>query len=224
MSYLRWTCLVFCFFSSLLYAQDFTKLWGLATYFGRYEKLLYTIEPQIRLVARNDAYEQTLLNGGIGTTFLPDWQIWLGQTYTNYSKPNNIAEDVGNVVLNEYRIWEQLLWRRPFLEKWASRTRLEQRRAFQSSEWAIRVRERGYYTYPLNEKISFALSDELFLNLKSVPWVATPFLDQNRLFIGLFYRFTPNVGLNVSYMNQYIPRVPAEINNGIVFNLITYIN
>jgi len=206
----------------LCFSESFTKLWGLASYFGKYEQLLYMVEPQIRLVDRAGTYEQSLLNAGIGTIIKPQLQIWLGQTYANYSDNNNVAEDVQNVVTNEYRIWEQLSWRRPFSDGFASRIRLEQRRAFQSSEWAVRLRERAYWTIPLNERFSIALNDEIFLNLKSVPWVSTSTFDQNRLFVGIYYKLTPNIGLNVSYMNQYIAREPVEVNNGLMLNLIAY--
>ena len=208
--------------SQIAFSESYTKLWGLASYFGQYNTLLYMAEPQIRLIDRTGTYEQTLVNIGMGATIKPQLQVWLGQTYTNYSKSNNIAEDVENIITNEYRVWEQIMWRRPFYDAFASRFRVEQRRAFETSEWAVRLRERAYWTIPLNEKISFALNDELFLNVKSTPWVAPSTFDQNRLFVGIYYKFTPNIGLNVSYMNQYIAREPAEINNGLVLNLIVY--
>jgi len=205
------------------FSKNYNKLWGAASLFYQYKKILYTVEPQIRLVNRTGIYDQSLLNAGFGTTIRPHLQVWLGQTYANYSDINNVSEDVGNTVTNEYRIWEQLLWRRPFSDVFSSRLRLEQRRAFEASDWAVRLRERAYWTIPLTEKISFALNDEIFLNLKSVRWVSTSTLDQNRLFIGVFYKFTPKIGLNISYMNQYIDRNPAEINNGLVLNLIAYL-
>ena len=208
--------------SQLCQGQSYEKLWGLATYFGRYEQLLYTVEPQIRLVERSGIYEQSLINVGIGKTIMPEWQIWLGQTYNNYSNTNNITEDVEAVTLNEYRIWEQLIWRKPFAQGFASRTRLEQRRAFQSNEWAVRLRERLYWTTPVSETVSFALNDEIFLNLQDATWVASSSFDQNRLYIGIFYSLTPKIGINISYMNQYVARTPSEINNGIILNLITY--
>lgn len=184
--------------------------------------MLYTIEPQIRLIDRPEHYDQSLFNAGIGTKMMSPFQIWLGQTYINYSETNDSAEDVNNTVLNEYRIWEQIMWRKPFSEGLASRTRLEQRRAFQSADWAVRFRERAYWTIPLNDTVSFALSDEVFMNLKSVPWVSTSTLDQNRIFIGFFYKITPTLGLNISYLNQYINRTPQEYNNGVLLNIIMY--
>ena len=208
--------------SQVSYSRGFTKFWGAASYFGRYEQLLYTVEPQIRLIDRAETYEQSLFNAGVGKAITPQWQIWFGQTYINYAAPNDVAEDVVNGVQNEYRIWEQLMWHRPFTDVFASRARLEQRHAFQSAEWAVRLRERAYWTIPLNETISFALNDEAFLNVKSAPWVADSTFDQNRLFVGFYYKFTPNIGLNVSYLNQYIARTPVEVNNGLVLNLIAY--
>lgn len=213
------TCIIVCKCS---FCQSFGKLWGLASYFSKYDKLLYTIEPQIRLIDRVGVYEQSLLNSGVGVKLTPTFQFWLGQTYTNYSNINNISEDVTKVTLNEYRIWEQIMWHQPFSDILASRFRVEQRRVFQSSEWSIRIRERAYLTIPLQNSLSFALSDEIFLNAKLAPWVSTSTLDQNRLFVGVFYNFTHNTGLNISYLNQTIARTPLEVNNGIVLNLVAY--
>ena len=204
------------------FSNSYNKLWGTASLFYQYKQLLYTVEPQLRLVNRAGIYEQSLLNAGIGTTIRPQLQLWLGQTYSNYSDRNNVSEDVGNTVTNEYRIWEQLLWKRPFSDEFSSRLRLEERRAFEASAWAVRIRERAYWTIPLTETVSSALNDEIFLNLKSVRWVSTSTLDQNRLYLGIFYKFTPTIGLNISYMNQYIARHPVEINNGLILNLIAY--
>ena len=209
-------------FSQAVYSQSFSKLWGTFTYFGHYDKLLYMIEPQIRFIDKSNAYDQTLLNTGIGKAIKPQWQIWLGQTYINYAEPNDITTDVSSVLHNEYRIWEQVVWQKPFFDKLASRTRLEQRRAFQTPEWAVRFRERLYWTIPLNNALAFVLSDEFFVNFNSVPWVTTSTFDQNRLFVGFFYKFTPNIGLNITYLNQYINRSPKEYNNGLVLSLILY--
>ncbi len=198
---------------------SFTKFWGSATYFGRYNKLLYTVEPQIRLANIPGAYDQTLLNLGLGKTVSSQLQLWLGQTYINYAV-NNDVEDVSLITANEYRIWEQMMWQRPFIDNFASRLRLEQRRAFQNNKWAVRLRERAYWTIPINDTISIAINDEVFLNLKQVPWVASSTLDQNRFFGGFFYKFTSQLGLNISYVNQFIPRVPSEVNHGLVLNLI----
>ena len=207
-------------FSQVTYSESFSKLWGAVTYFGHYNALLYTIEPQIRLIDRTDIYEQFLLNAGIGTAIKPRWQLWLGQTYVNYAESNDIAEDVSSALTNEYRIWEQAMWQRPFFDALASRTRLEQRHAFQNSAWAVRFRERVYGSIPLNKTLSLTLSDEFFLNLNSVSWVTTNTLDQNRFFVGFFYNFTPTVGMNITYMNQFINKTPSEYNNGLVLNLI----
>lgn len=198
---------------------SYTKFWGLATYYGRYEQLLYTIEPQIRLATIPGVYDQTLLNTGIGKTVIPQLQLWLGQTYVNYSV-NNDVEDVSLVTANEYRIWEQMMWRKPFIDQFASRLRLEQRRAFQNNKWAVRLRERAYWTFPINDSISIALNNEFFLNLNNVPWIDTSIFDQNRFFGGIYYKISSKIGVNISYMNQFIPRVPFEVNHGLVLNLI----
>jgi hypothetical protein len=220
---LRWITVCLIWLITLpSYADSYSKLWGLVSYFSREGELLYAVEPQLRLVDKPGVYEQLLLNAAIGTAIKPEWQVWLGQTYSNYSQLNNIDEDVSNQVLDEYRVWEQLLWHRPFWDKYASRLRLEQRRAFENPTWAVRLRERFYWTLPVHGALYFAINDELFVNLKTVSWVPTSTLDQNRFYIGGQYQLTPNMGLNMSYMNQYIAKTPAEVNNGLVINLIVY--
>lgn len=209
---------LFLFHTSVSFAiENFEKLWGLVTYTGHYQAYTYQIEPQLRLVNRGDGYEQSLLNMGAGQFIAPNLQLWLGQTLANFSSYNNVTDDVSSNDLNEYRFWQQLLWTPS--SQTLLRSRLEERYSFENTPWAVRLRERAYLTIPLAEPHSFVLSDEFFINLKNAPWIVTPTLDQNRLFVGLLQRITSNVSLNISYMNQYIFRVPAEDNHAVVINL-----
>jgi hypothetical protein len=198
-------------------ANSFDKLWSLATYTGHYQNYIYQLEPQLRLINRENAYEQFLFNMGIGQPISPTLQFWLGQTIANFAKSNDVSEDIANSDLNEYRIWQQFLWtpRSDMLV----RSRLEERHSFENAPWSVRLRERGYWTIRLNEMQSLVFSNEFFVNIKQTPWVVTSTIDQNRFFVGILQRLTPCVGLNVSYMNQYIFRVPREDNHALVLNL-----
>ncbi len=210
--------------SSLALSQNYSKLWMVASYFGRDGQLLYNIEPQIRLVNRANGYDESLINASVGTLVIPHWQFWFGQNYSNYSDRNAVDEDVSNRVQDEYRVWEQILWNVPFKDQYSSRLRFEQRRSFQSSQWGLRIRERAYWMIPLKKRWYVAVNDECFLNLNSVPWVKTTTFDQNRLSIGFFYFMKANVGLNVGYMNQYINKKPAEANNVLFISLIRFMS
>ena len=50
---MKFILLLLGIFSQSVYSQSFSKLWGSATYFGRYHELLYMVEPQIRLIDRS---------------------------------------------------------------------------------------------------------------------------------------------------------------------------
>lgn len=212
-------CTLFCTLSTLAWSEEsFDKFWGLVSYSGRYHDFSYMIEPQLRLVTQNNGYEQFLLNAGAGIDVAPQMQVWLGQTFTNFSTYNNVTEDVASNDFNEYRLWQQFLWTIPGASV-ALKSRLEERYSLENAPWAIRFRERGYWSTPLTETYSLLLSDEAFINVKSTPWVPTKTFDQNRAFIGILKQLTPTTSVSISYMNQYIFRTPPENNHAIVLNM-----
>ncbi|MGV3740208.1 MAG: DUF2490 domain-containing protein [Gammaproteobacteria bacterium] len=209
----------FIFYSSFTYATiGFTKFWELATFTGQYKNWTYMLEPQLRLIRQPDLYEQTLVNMGAAQTVLPNLQLWIGQTYSNFDSQNNFAEDISDNDLNEYRIWQQLLWTVPE-KNLIFKARIEERHSFENAPWSIRFRERTYWTVPLINTYSFLISDEFFWNLNTVPWIVTKPFDQNRLFVGILKQINPNTSFSISYLNQYLSRTPSEINNGMVFNI-----
>lgn len=200
--------------------ENFEKLWGLVTYTNKFHQFLYMIEPQVRLINRSEPYEQFLLNTGGAVELTPMLQLWLGQTITNFSPYNAVAGDSAADDLNEYRLWQQLLWIVPNTgcQNVLLKSRIEERYSFNNAPWAVRLRERAYWTKPITARQSLVLSDEFFVNLKTVPWVVTSTLDQNRAYIGVLHQLTPIMSVSFSYMNQYIFRVPAEDNHGVVIN------
>jgi len=204
-----------------LYSESsYQKLWELVTYSGKYKEFFYQIEPQIRLINRNDGYEQFLINVGGGVGITTKLQFWLGQSYINTSASNTISEDIAPDSLNEYRNWQQLFWTNTYRANTiALRSRLEERYSFENAPWAMRLRERGYWTIPFTEHQSLVLSDEFFLNFKLVPWITTKTLDQNRAFIGILENLTPDTSFIISYMNQYIFKSIPENNHAIVLNI-----
>lgn len=210
-------CLL-CMTSNLARSQNnYDKLWGLVSYTGQYQNYLYMIEPQLRLVNQQDGYEQFLLNAGGGIPIATNLQFWIGQTYANFSPYNSVTEDVAANDLNEYRLWQQFLWTIPRVSI-ALKSRLEERYSFENAPWAVRFRERGYWTKAINHEYSLFISDEVFINLKAVSWIPTQTIDQNRAYVGILKKMTPSLSLSISYMNQHIFRSPPENNQGIVLN------
>lgn len=219
---MKYYTFILCYFvSTVLHSENsYEKLWELVTYSGEYKQFLYQIEPQIRLINRNDAYEQFLINVSGGVNVTPKLQLWLGQSYANTGTGNAVSEDIAPNSLNEYRNWQQFFWTNAYHANIiALRSRLEERYSFENAPWAMRLRERGYWTIPFTERQSLVLSDELFLNLKLVPWITTKTLDQNRAYIGILENLTPDTSFVISYMNQYIFKRIPENNHAIVLNI-----
>lgn len=208
--------------SSLNYANvSYEKLWGSYTFNGRYQDILYHVEPQIRLVNLSGVYQQFLLNEGLGFGGIKNWQFWLGQTITNNYSPNNITEDIVTGVTGEYRLWQQVNYfhNKTFLGNYLFRTRLEERHAENFKTWAVRARERVFWTIPLNQEYSIVISDEAFVNLKSTSWITAGRFDQNRAFLGLQKQLNKCLSVNISYLNQFITTPIPEINHGILLNV-----
>jgi hypothetical protein len=224
LKFLKICCLILFAFHGA-YAQNhisFYKLWGLYTYNGRYNDLLYLVEPQLRLVNRPGVYEQFLLNGGLGFWANHRIQLWAGQTIVNNLTSNNIAEDIRGNVSGEYRLWQQINYvnNDTILGKILFRNRLEERHPEILSSWSVRFRDRLYWSIPIAKNQSLFISDELFINLKRPFWISTQTFDQNRLFLGILQTLSPSLNFTISYLNQYINTRIPEVNHGIVINLI----
>ncbi len=220
---------IFALVTFLLYASmghamlSFYKLWGLYTYNGRYNDLLYLVEPQIRLVNRDGVYQQLLINQGFGFWATKTLQLWAGQTIVNYLASNNVVDDIQIGVTGEYRLWQQINYVRSntLLDNIMFRNRLEERHAESLSSWAVRFRDRLYWTIPIATNQSIYISDEFFINVNRPTWISSPTFDQNRLYLGILQSLTPSLNFTISYLNQYIPTRIREVNHGIVLN-VTY--
>jgi hypothetical protein len=201
---------------------SYSKQWTVLSYFGHYDKLLYYVEPQLRLANVKGTYEQFLYNTGIGTAINQNWQLWIGQTISDFSSTGAKAEDVVGRDNAEYRLWQQISFFYPSSAVLAFdlRSRIEERYSLEFAPWALRLRERPTLFIPLTEHQSIYISDELFFNLKSVAWVPTKTLDQNRLYLGVMQKLNQNSRFTVSYLNQYINKITPEKNHGIVISLV----
>lgn len=210
--------------SSLNYANiSYDILWSSYTFNGRYNDILYTVEPQIRFIDLSGVYQQFLLNEGLGFGGIQHWQFWLGQTITNNNSQNNIAEDFITGVTGEYRLWQQVNYFRnkTLVGDLLFRTRFEERNAENYSTWSVRGRERIFWTIPLIQEYAIILSDEALINLKRTSWITAGIFDQNRVFVGLQKQLSSSLSVNISYLNQYINTPIPEINHGLFLN-VTY--
>lgn len=205
---------LFLCFCSVGWGQQIDKMWSLFTLNGNYDEFLYNIEPQLRVAYTTQyPFQQFLTNIGGGYALSNEWQAWLGQTFSADS------QDALPGSLDEYRLWEQLVWNHSMQKnQLISRTRLEERKSLYFSPIACRLRERLLFKTPLTNNMSMIISDEFFINLNSVNWIITKRFDQNRAYIGVEQQLSPTMFLSAGYMNQYLSLKIPQFNPVLVIN------
>lgn len=112
--------------------------------------------------------------------------------------------------LNEHRIWEQY---NLFSKKTLHRFRLEQRflRLQEDIVFTQRLRYFVRSVIPLQhhnngfqEGYFIGVQNELFFNIQNASVLEKNFLDQNRAFASIGYRFKAKYDLELGYMNQFL--------------------
>lgn len=194
-------------------AQQAEKMWSSLTLSGDYGKIVYYIEPQLRLIYRDNQFQQFLTNSGMGYKVVPNWQIWFGQTFSADS------QDAVAGSLDEYRLWQQIIWKHRLASvSLISRTRFEERKSLFFSDWAYRLRQRVLLNKPLTNNLSLVINDEIFFNINKASWIITNRLDQNRAYLGVEQHMTENTYLGVGYMNQYLSTPISQSNHVLWIN------
>lgn len=194
-------------------AQQAEKMWSLLTLSGDFGRVVYYIEPQLRLVYDDNLFQQFLSNAGMGYKVTPNWQTWFGATFSADS------QDAVAGSLDEYRLWQQIIWKsRLPSASLISRTRFEERKSLFFPDWAYRLRQRVQLTKPLNKNWSIVISNEIFFNINKASWIITDRLDQNRAYLGMEQRVSENTYLGMGYMNQYLSTPVPQSNHVLWIN------
>ena len=108
---------------------------------------------------------------------------------------------------NENRVWQQYSFNTPTdIGAFQARTRLEERTVNIGGGVAVRFRQMLRLGYPLTENWSLIGWDEIFVSLNTVDWGPVAGLDQNRVFVGVGYKFDSVFRTEIGYLNQYINR------------------
>jgi hypothetical protein len=208
---------IFLFLASIplpvVAAQQAEKMWSLLTLSGDYGRIVYYIEPQLRLIYGDNLFQQFLTNAGMGYKVTPNWQLWFGQTLSADS------QDAVAGSLVEYRLWQQIIWKRrlPSLSL-ISRTRFEERKSLSFPDWAYRLRQRVLLNKPLTNNLSIVITNEIFFNINKASWIITDRLDQNRAYLGVEQHVSENTYLGVGYMNQYLSTPIPQSNHVLWIN------
>ena len=188
------------------------QLWYVATAQGPIDSpFLYYLEAQPRV---GQADGRIILRSALGLSLpVPGLSVWLGYAWIPVWA---WGADDPTVKLNESRLYQQLLYSTALGPvKLVSRTRLEQRLLASASGTSHRVRTllRGAFPLEAGGTFSLTLWDEVFFHLNTVEGGPQAGFDQNRAFVGVSWRVSPHVALEVGYLNDFIrqPKAPADV-------------
>jgi hypothetical protein len=217
--------LIVCLFWSTIYAQDqsagwfanqttvaFSKKWGLLSgvnirsndkwehlqLIGMRAAISYNIRQNISLAA---GLEHNYSRKVVGTVsgYFNDEVIWQHLLVTHHVQALTI--------INRLRMEERFLSR-----LWVQNDELQKL----GSNFAERLRYLLRISYPLSGKKVFkkggylAVQDEVMFNLGDKSAVNGRLFDQNRIYAGVGYRFSPEFDAEIGYLRQYI--LPASGN------------
>lgn len=196
--------------------QDDSRVWGAALARGNFgyvspdlKRWLWWMEGQLRArecCSSDLALDQSLIRPGLGYALTDQSTVWIG-----YARATNYLDGQGGEIAED-RMWEQYMWSgsTPF-GAFTFRPRLEQRWQANGSDMGSRFRQFLKFSWPISflpAGTDFVVWDEVFVNLYDTDWgpriQSHLGFDQNRGFVGLGYRFSPEIKTEVGYMNQYI--------------------
>lgn len=163
-------------------------------------------ELQPRFVLDAPALQSNILRFAFGRQLTRQWSFFVGYAWTPLVEPRYTDEQrpfLQNVVNHE---WGRV--------QFVERTRFEGRFLSDAAGPAFRLRHMFRAVLPLGDGGPWSLVgyDELFANLNGVSGGPSAGLDQNRLFGGVQYRFSPVFFLEGGYIFNYVWRRDAPEN------------
>lgn len=165
--------------------------------------LRYWLEGQERIGDDMTHSTQTLIRPGLGYAVTDNLSLWVGYAWIHSSLPLTTSP------FNEDRIWQQMLWVKPFKSFiLTSRTRLEERFFQNNPKTNYRARQLVKIAIPIKSHPKFSLvsSDEIFIHRNHFIGNDSRGIDQNRIFAGFSYKISSLATTEIGYMNQYIRR------------------
>ncbi|MDZ4820172.1 MAG: DUF2490 domain-containing protein [Planctomycetota bacterium] len=167
---------------------------------------------QLRWFEEFDGFGQTIVRPGIGYKVTDKMTLWGGYAWAH-------IEPLHDPPIDEHQFWQQITWSHKFDPATLDlRSRLEQRFREEGDDTGWRFRQMFAYRQPLEvtPRLTFVMWDEVFFNLNDTDWGSHSGFDQNRAFVGLGWKPTPETTwrVEVGYLNQFIDRVGrANMNN-----------
>lgn len=167
---------------------------------------------QLRWFDDFDGFGQSLVRPGMGYKLTDKVTLWSGYAWIH-------TESGSAPPFEEHRAWEQVTWTHKFDPTTLDlRSRLEQRFVETGDDTGMRFRQMVAVRRPIGFAPQFTLVgwDEVFFHLNDTDWGATSGFDQNRAFLGLGWRPSPEHTwrIEAGYLNQFIDRAAAgEVSN-----------
>lgn len=190
--------------------ETINKLWNVLTLKGSQGKWLYQVQPQLRLADKPVLFEQSLLLSELGYQFTQDFSLSLGYrgSYIGPAPRRLASLDYGLYLQAQLALKkkDQLLV--------FSLSRMEERQRHNLPGRAFRIRERIGINQGLTQFITLAVYDEVFINLNKPVWIRSSTLAENRFYIGISQKITPQIDLGLGYLNQLIfsnPNISGQV-------------
>lgn len=140
-----------------------------------------------------------IYRGALGYQINPNFSFYLGYAAIPQYEPSKL----------EHRIFQEAFSTHD-LESWRiiNRLRLEERflEGVDDVPWRIRHQLRGQRLLSFCDGLALAISDEVFMNLNDINTSATQGFDQNRIFLGINYKFSESLAMDFGYLNQYVEK------------------
>lgn len=186
------------------------------------DRLKWWFDAHLRLFDDAGGFGQSIIRPGVGWTVSENSTLWAGYGWINTSPGSRPAFD-------EHRLWQQWTWGEAVEEwKFAHRSRFEQRWLETGDDVGLRYRAlfRAQHDLPQFPRLSLVAWDELFYHLNDTDWGATSGFDQNRAFLGLGYKPTPNTPwrLEVGYLNQTIEVAAGDDRSNHILSLNLFVS
>lgn len=163
------------------------------------------LELQPRVISDSSKLGVVIVRPAIGYSFNNNLSVWGG-----YLMQANAVKDSPHHYDVENRVWQGLTWKDNLYPNWnyEIRNRLEQRFLPHNGDVSVRwrTRFRTEYTFVNFTPWSLIASEEFFVNLNDNPNDSQlqAGMNQNRAYVGVGYRFSPQIQVESGYLNQHV--------------------
>lgn len=228
-NFFRRTCLQVCvFFAAALVSQasraeveEDGRYWLNIYAQGKLpvENLYWSMDTHPRWRDEGEHFDTLILRPSIFYKLNSKASIWLG-----YDTVRNHPASAS--AYRENRLWEQFSYQFDTIGDVAisSRSRLEHRDREDFSKIAYRWRQMFRVSKPssMDPHLSWVVYDELFINFNDTDWGVRKGFDQNRLFLGVNWKFSDFSNVDVGYMNQYVNTRTIDRDNHILMTAVRF--